>query len=159
MASPRGRRPLPTKLKILNGNAGKRPLNKNEPAPAVEIPDCPEHLSAIARKEWERVVEQLGTLDLLTTLDRSALAAYCDTYDRWVQATQAIQKSGLVLRMGTTIIQSPYVEIANKSIAQMRVLLTEFGMTPSSRSRISSMKHQEDGDPNFGDGAVRPRGR
>jgi phage terminase small subunit len=31
-------------------------------------------------------------------------------------------------------MQSPYLQIANKSMAEMRKWLTEFGMTPSSRA-------------------------
>ncbi|MEQ8198694.1 MAG: phage terminase small subunit P27 family, partial [Clostridiaceae bacterium] len=29
----RGRKPKPTAIKVLEGNPGKRPLNKNEPKP------------------------------------------------------------------------------------------------------------------------------
>ena len=35
----RGRRPKPTRLKMLTGNPGKRPFNMNEPKPDAEIPD------------------------------------------------------------------------------------------------------------------------
>jgi hypothetical protein len=37
----RGRRPKPTRLKVLTGNPGKRPLNMDEPQPEPAIPDCP----------------------------------------------------------------------------------------------------------------------
>jgi len=30
-----GRKPKPTALKIIEGNPGKRPLNKNEPKPDI----------------------------------------------------------------------------------------------------------------------------
>jgi hypothetical protein len=61
-----------------------------------------------------------------------------------------IQKSGLVLKMGSTLIQSPFVGIAHKSIEQMRYLMAEFDMTPSSRTRIAAPKPNLDNDPNFG---------
>jgi hypothetical protein len=35
-------------------------------------------------------------------------------------------------------IQSPYVSVASKALEQMPKLLTEFGMTPSSRGRINA---------------------
>ena len=33
-------------------------------------------------------------------------------------------------------IQSPYLAVANKAMEQMRAMLTEFGMSPSSRTRV-----------------------
>ena len=47
MASPK---PKPTKLKILEGNPGKRPLNLNEPKPKQVVPKCPDWLMDDARK-------------------------------------------------------------------------------------------------------------
>mgnify|MGYP006980038133 CR=1 FL=1 len=37
-----GRKPKPTAVKKLEGNPGKRKLNKKEPIPAKEMPECPE---------------------------------------------------------------------------------------------------------------------
>lgn len=37
----RGRPPKPTAIKELEGNPGKRPLNKNEPKPKQTAPKCP----------------------------------------------------------------------------------------------------------------------
>jgi len=53
--------PTPTSLKILKGNPGKRPLNKKEPKPKLEIPTCPAHLCPEGKGEWKRVTG--GTLD------------------------------------------------------------------------------------------------
>ena len=36
--------PKPTKLKLLAGNPGKRPLNENEPEPEAVAPSVPAHL-------------------------------------------------------------------------------------------------------------------
>ena len=40
MAS-RGRKPIPTAIKELEGNPGGRPLNKREPKPVKKAPRCP----------------------------------------------------------------------------------------------------------------------
>ena len=45
----RGRRPKPTRLKMLTGNPGKRPLNHDEPRPEAAIPECPPELGPVAR--------------------------------------------------------------------------------------------------------------
>src|SRR5437868_3347332 len=97
-ADMRGRRPKPTRLKILSGNPGKRALNLSEPKPEIEVPQCPVELGPVARSEWDRLVVQLGALRILTQLDRAALAAYCGAYGMWAEATEAIQKYGTMVK-------------------------------------------------------------
>jgi P27 family predicted phage terminase small subunit len=55
-------------------------------------------LGLLARKEWDRLVAQLGPLRLLTHLDRAALATYCEAYGLWAESTEAIQKHGVMIK-------------------------------------------------------------
>jgi phage terminase small subunit len=89
----RGRRPKPTRLKVLTGNPGKRPLNDAGPRPEVAIPHCPEELGETARREWKRLVGELAALKMLTNFDRTALAAYCGAYALWAEATKAFRST------------------------------------------------------------------
>jgi P27 family predicted phage terminase small subunit len=135
----RGRRPTPTRLKILTGNPGKRPLNQAEPKPEAAIPECPPELGEIAKREWGRLGSELCALGLLTNLDRAALAAYCGAYALWAEATEAIQKYGTMIKSPSGYpVQSPYVAVANRQAEIMMRIASEFGFTPASRSRISS---------------------
>jgi P27 family predicted phage terminase small subunit len=135
----RGRRPKPTRLKVLTGNPGKRPLNADEPRPEIATPECPAALGPVAQREWHRLVGELATLRLLTNLDRAALAAYCGAYALWAEATEAIQKYGTMVKSPSGYpIQSPYVAIANRQAEIMMRIASEFGFTPASRSRIST---------------------
>lgn len=135
----RGRRPKPTRLKILTGNPGKHPLNMQEPQPVPLAPDCPQELGPTARREWERMAAELSKLRILTALDRAALAAYCNAYALWAEATEAIQKYGTMVKSPSGYpIQSPYVSIANRQAEIMMRIASEFGFTPASRSRIST---------------------
>ena len=133
-----GRRPKPTVLKKLAGNPGKRPLNKNEPQPKSSIPDCPKFLAKEAVLEWKRITVELSVLGVVTQIDRAALAAYCQVWARWAKAEDRLNQEGeFVQTKKGNEIQNPYLAIANKCLKQMREYLVEFGMTPSSRSRIS----------------------
>jgi len=135
----RGRRPVPTRIKVLTGNPGKRPLNGREPRPEPIIPDCPAQLGPVAREEWQRLTTELANLRIVTALDRSALAAYCSAYGLWAEATEAIQKYGSMVKSPSGYpIQSPYVSIANRQTEIMMRIASEFGFTPASRSRISA---------------------
>src|ERR1700710_2404860 len=131
-------------MKLLTGNPGRRPLNPDEPTPVVNVPDCPAELGPVARKEWDRMIAELGPLRLLTNLDRAALAAYCGAYAMWAEATEAIQKFGSMVKSPSGYpVQSPYVSIANRQTEIMMRIASEFGLTPASRSRISMPPDQE----------------
>jgi len=142
----RGPAPKPSALKQLEGNPGKRAVNANEPRPKVKIPPCPKHLSAEAQKEWRRVAKQLYDLKLLTDVDRAALAAYCQAWARWVQAEKEMATEDF--RMITLTekgypVLTPWFSVADKAMKQMKVFLAEFGMTPSSRSRVQVTPEEE----------------
>lgn len=135
----RGPAPKPTQLRILEGKAGHRPLNDREPVYPVEVPPRPSFLDAVARTEWKRVVPALERLGLLTSVDRAALAAYCQAYSRWRKAEIEIQKHGLTSVTPLGFVQKrPEVTIAKEAMALMRAFAAEFGMTPSSRSRVKT---------------------
>ena len=134
----RGRRPKPTRMKVLTGNPGKRPLNEHEPRPIPVVPDCPPELGLAAQREWARLVGELSSLNMITKLDRAALATYCGAYALWAEATEAIQKFGAMVKSPTGYpMQSPYISIANRQAEIMMRIASEFGFTPASRSRIS----------------------
>lgn len=88
-----GRKAKPTALKLVTGNPGKRPLNENEPKPssAPAPPAPPRHLTKEARAEWARVCRELWLCGLLSTLDTSVLAAYCDSFSTWVEGRRALE--------------------------------------------------------------------
>ena len=141
----RGRKPSPTHLKLVKGNPGKRPINGSEPIPEATLPSPPAELCEDARIEWERVSAELHRIGVLTTIDRAALAAYCQAYGRWIVAERAIRKmaerdpltGGLMVKTTNgNPVQNPLVGTANKAMSDLVRYAAEFGMTPSARSRI-----------------------
>jgi P27 family predicted phage terminase small subunit len=142
-----GPSPKPTNLKLLQGNPGKRALNRNEPKPSVELLAAPDNLSDGAKTEWVRMSGILAHLGLLTAIDGTAFEAYCTVVARWRDAEEALKKTGPVVKSPSGYpMLSPYYCVANQSLAQMRAYLAEFGMTPSARSRIS-ITSGEQSDP------------
>jgi P27 family predicted phage terminase small subunit len=134
----RGRKPKPTALKILAGNPGRKRINDREPRPPAEAPSCPQHLSAEGRREWRRICAQLRHMGLLSACDRAALAAYCAAWARWSKAEAKIKSLGEILRTKKTGSEylNPWLSVAQKSMILMLRFLTEFGLTPSSRTRL-----------------------
>lgn len=133
----RGRKPKPTHLKVLEGNAGKRALEPDAATPVVAVPECPDHLTDEARIEWERIAGELETLGLIGHVDRAMLAAYCQAYGRWVAAERELETHGYLIKTPNGYpAPNPYLPIANKAMEQMRAFGSEFGMSPAARSRV-----------------------
>ena len=142
----KGRKPKPTAVKVLEGNPGKRPLNALEPQPIKKAPKCPDWLNLEAKQEWKRLAGNLEALGTLTELDMAAFAGYCQAYARWKEAEEFIEKHGTIVKTPSGYWQQvPQVSIAQSNLKIMLKFCSEFGLTPSSRSRIiaNEAKDQE----------------
>lgn len=143
-----GPRPQPTQLRVLRGNPSKRPLPKNEPTPDAKLPPAPRHLSDEARREWRRIGRELERLGLVSQIDRALLTAYCSAWGRLVEAETMLRKYGSVVKTPNgMLVQSPYLQIVNKATEQLAKIAPEFGMSPSSRSRVSVPTQAPADDP------------
>lgn len=91
-----GRKPKPTVIKELEGNPGKRKLNTEEPAPAMDMPACPRWLLSEAKKEWKRLAQIMNRMGVLAEVDMAAFAAYCQAYARWKEAQEHISSEFIV---------------------------------------------------------------
>jgi P27 family predicted phage terminase small subunit len=141
-----GRKSKPTKLKLLDGNPGKKKIPKNEIQPISNLPSPPSHLDDYAKQEWERLANGLHTLGLLYQVDRAVFAAYCQAYSRWRIAEETLQMlaekddllHGILMKTKQgNWIQQPIVGIANKAMADMARYASEFGLTPVARAGLS----------------------
>ena len=159
----------PTKLKILEGNPGKRPLPTNELDPEPFLAPCPTFIKGAGRKEWKRLAPELYNLGLLTKIDQAALAAYCSSFGLWLKVERELvriqQSYSAVLKLrkkdpnlklpsngmvsqtskGNWIME-PLLSVRKQALEQVHKFLIEFGMTPASRSRITVGKPESE-DP------------
>ncbi len=88
----------------------------------------------------------LAAARILTEADSDALAAYCVVYTRWAQSERDIKKHGPVIKVGESIQLSPYLTVANRCLEQMLRFWAEFGLTPTSRTRIIAAPASDDYD-------------
>jgi P27 family predicted phage terminase small subunit len=121
----------------------------------------PKHLDRIAKNEWRRLASRLNVHKMLTPADRTAFAAYCAAYSTHVRAELALSKKpSLAYKTPGGVLRPwPEIQINNQALAQMHRFLTEFGLTPSSRSRLDIHTPKEgdsDEDFLFGDGGTAP---
>ncbi len=155
----KGRRSKPTQLKIITGNPGKRKLNKSEPKPDRGIPPCPDRLTGRARDLYQSAGEHLDRMGILTHADGPALELLAGSLDEYFSARDVIReaaervtpeilgeqanlKDGLTYKSMTQndeIVRAhPAVVIAADAWRRSLRMMTEFGLTPSSRSRLQA---------------------
>ncbi len=129
-----GRKPKPTELRILEGNKEHRPIKKNPKFKPV-CPKPPKWMDKEAKLEWRRLAKILFSKGLLTEVDLSMFQAYCIWYGKFIDAAKKIKHDVFETDSGYQA-SNPLISVANKYFDNMRKIATEFGMTPSSRSRL-----------------------
>ncbi len=103
------------------------------------------------------MVEDLAALDMLRSVDSSALAAYCQSYARWQSAESIVDREGQtvnepVISNGEVVgqrvkRQSCYLRLQRMPLAAMLRASSLFGFDPSSRSRINLGDGEKETDP------------
>lgn len=151
----RGRKPKPSALRVIEGGAA----NANEPPALSKLPAPPTWLRPEAKAEWKRLGKSLLDLGLLSGIDRAAFAAYCQAVGTWEAAEKALAKmakdeadpmAGLYAKTSNgNLVHHPLGVIASKARAEAVKFAAEFGLTPSSRSRIDTdaAKNKGGADP------------
>ena len=145
-----GRKPKPTKLKVLHGNPGGRKLPKREPQPKAGIPKPPAWIEpgSEAMRVWDEFATELDSMRVLTLADRAALAALVSAYVDWREACVEVEREGLTYASvgaggGYLIRPQPAVAIRSDSWKRYKSMLAEFGLTPSARTRVSANPHDK----------------
>lgn len=151
-----GRKPKPTRLKVLEGNPGKRPIT-----PGLELPPgapaepswtkvLPGKGSASLRREaqaaWRRVVPDLDRFGLLAHVDRDILVAYCTAWALQSEALKAVSRDGHIITQTITrkdgstyeqVLRHPALVTLAETRTELNRLRPELGLGPSSRSRLN----------------------
>lgn len=150
-----GRPRLPNVVHINRGNPSKKPIESllGGVNPEVEIPNCPDHLVDEAKIEYERVSKELEKLGLISKIDRAALVAYCSAWAETVFCEKKIaalnandpeNEAGLVGYTPNGYKQtSVWVQIRNRAYERMGKFMTEFGMSPSSRTKATPSENNQ----------------
>lgn len=149
-----GRPPKPTALKVVQGNPGKRPLNKKEPKSKRALPPAPEYLSTECQDQWRNMAKMLFDSGVLLQQDCPAFEMMMDCYEEIIKCRELIKIDGRTYhtqdKNGNLMIKgNPAVSQLRAADRQFKNYLVEFGMTPSSRSRIvvDNPPEQDEEDP------------
>lgn len=127
-----GRYPKPTKLKLLEGNPGRRAL-PDEPEFRQTTADPPPRLDKYGLEEWNRVAPALVEHGILTEPDRAALEAYCRWFSLWRKSMMEIEAGRLKPRAYQQMLAR-----ARDASKEMRAFQTQCGITPATHSRVTA---------------------
>ena len=140
----RGRKPIPTAIKLLRGNPGKRRLNTAEPVHPALDPTPPMELQRdeLARLEWTRLVSSLAP-GHMTCADRSLVVSYCRTWSVWLRLEEEADRHPLVSTgpSGTMMVNACLKASLRVTLLLVKIC-SELGITPSSRSASSRCRHR-----------------
>jgi P27 family predicted phage terminase small subunit len=134
-----GRRPKPTALRILEGTAKSK--TKREPSAPVGVPPMPERLKvdAVALEKWNELAGILSRMGVLTTGDGEALATLCEVHSAEQSCLLQLRAGGAVMHTDLGGVKpNPAGPMYRSLVAMKASLLSEFGLTPSSRTKLAT---------------------
>lgn len=129
--------PKPTHLKKLEGNPGKRALNKHEPQPRGKLFEAPDDLPPAAVPYWNYAI-RCAPRGLLKRLDQRTLAVYAVAAAAHASASEIALREGVVFKKRNMKMAHvhPAMRVVDSQASVMMRACVEMGFTPSSRSRI-----------------------
>lgn len=145
----RGRRPIPTKLKIARGTLRKDRVRPDEPDLPRGMPDMPERLEgdAVAVHKWKELSQILFDLGVLTTADGEALATLCELHSSEQACLKELREVGPTIHTDLGGVKPNPAGSLYRSIAALKnSLLSEFGLTPSSRTKVGAAQDSKPKD-------------
>jgi P27 family predicted phage terminase small subunit len=133
----------PTALRLVKGNPSKRAINKAEPKPPSGVPPIPKHFNKQEKYWFKRIGEELDCSNVITKLDGMALELLIGAYVEWRKHRDIIDQVGETYNVtnmqGKTLVKAhPQVAMMSDAWKRLRAMMSEFGMTPAARSKVSS---------------------
>lgn len=137
----RGPKRKPTKLLKLRGSRRAEERPKNEPIPVEGMPKPPEWLKGEGLAEWRRKAPLLYEQGTLALIDDVILAAYCRSWQLFVEIEKMMQKQKYVIsRKNGSKMKNPLAVMRNEALDRMVKYASELGIGASSRSGINLPK-------------------
>lgn len=138
-----GRPPLPTPLKVLRGTARRHRLNRAEPQLPPAAPAMPAALPADARVAWRWLCRLLRPMRVLTKSDAATLLLAAARLEDYLRLRERVAAEGATYTTETVSGSvfhrtRPEVQLAAAAWRDVSRILAEFGLSPSSRSRVAS---------------------
>lgn len=133
-------------------NPGRYEHLQDAPRANGNVPAAPDYLDDYGMDKWHELVADLTSMGVMSSECREIMISYCTAYSGWRRTMEMVAKSGIAIidrdANGKVTIRRNALTSEMRMYRQaMDKLLPEFGLTPSARSRLVSMRREIQSDP------------
>lgn len=144
----------PTALKKIQGTIRKDRTKPDEwkPESVITFP-VPDELNEWGSALWSELMEEFKNFQILARPDYGTLLILCNEYGTYMEADDLIKVQGLQVEVeiynqrgevvGTKTEVNPMIKVRNESARNYQRMMTEFGLSPASRGKISAKPVEE----------------
>lgn len=126
---------------------GRKPAKIKVDTDTLEMASAvPGWLSKDAKAEWQRVMPLLIERRILTDADLASFENYCVAIGQVREMERLIKRAGHVVETDRGPRAHPAVKIQSDAMTRARLLASELGLTPVSRSRPTVRNDNDDPD-------------
>jgi len=137
-----GRKKKPTAMKKEQGGQ-IRGVDKHEPQVEIEmIAAMPEGLNEFEQEKWKDLAGQLNELRVYTKSDRNSFERLFNLCLMEADLIEKLGKKYIVLTQSGEKLNPVFTGLMNVTDKITRIL-SEFGMTPASRSKVSTVPKKQ----------------
>lgn len=139
-----GRKKIPDELKALRGTDQPcRMVGEVTPAQTSVVTIPRSGLKGTAKKVFEVVAAELVNNRLLDLVGVDLVVAYAREMGLYHDTMRELEKEGYTIevetKFGSTSMVNPKRKVAESALTNAKALAVEYGLTPSSRSRVAAL--------------------
>lgn len=144
----KGRKKIPDEVKSLRGTDQPCRVAGQAPASGTTVVALPKTgLKGTAKKVFAVVATELINKNLLDVVGVDLVVAYCREMGLYHDMMRDIEREGVtvdvITKNGVVTQINPKRKVAEGALSAAKALAAEFGMTPSSRSRVAALLNEK----------------
>ena len=134
----RGRKKIPDNLKVVAGTDRSDRINENQPVPTPGVAGVPEVLSERGAELFSQLSGILDGLGIASPDDVHALTMVAQRLEQVEVLTTMIEDSGYTYKTDAGLVKgNPAVGMRSDAMRHAQSLLSDFGLNPAARSKVS----------------------
>lgn len=147
----KGRKRKPDHLKVVSGTDQRCRMHPDAPTAPTGLPVAPEMLTKRGAEIFDGLVAILDEMGIASTADTSVVMLCASRLEEVEITTALVEDNGrtyeTISESGSVMHRSrPEVQQRNEAMKHAQSLLSDLGLTPAARSRVSVSKKPE-GNP------------
>ena len=139
--------PTPKKsIQDLKASGNYRPSRhgdlKDKPQLAIEAPNVPHFVDLQASRYFAEIVAHGLDMNIVTKADSTIIGLLSCDMSEWTELNELVQTEGFMVKMPTATgfmqtVVNPKVKVRDDKLKVILKMLSELGMSPAARSRVT----------------------